>query len=262
MPEGGRRNQKGPAAHSPVREKRKPSSKSAHETSKKKQFRNTVVMFDADLDDGDSHLTRQSSQLIGGMNIGTQRETQPEKRNAIETSRKDYVGVEKAGETDHDRESEGDQQRVVLHTVHWLTLFEKQIVYENLSLYRHTTNFNFGKWHREQGKKATSAAKSRHRTCFSGPIFAIIKCTDKTVKQQCKLESPEEWDKIMKIVQYWEAELRRKGLLVDILWVWTKKEQRDLSSGSSSDGEESKEPRKGKKSRIIYNIRIYLLKLT
>lgn len=53
MPEGGRRNQKGPAAHSPVRKKRKPSSKSVHETLKKKRFWNTVVMFDADLDDGD-----------------------------------------------------------------------------------------------------------------------------------------------------------------------------------------------------------------
>ena len=88
------------------------------------------------------------------------------------------------------------------HTIHWVTSFDEKIVDENSRLYRSTDEFDWGKWHREQGMLVISLAKKKGNTSFSRSSMATLRCSSKGAKPQSKLDSPEDWEGLMESFEH------------------------------------------------------------
>lgn len=89
----------------------------------------------------------------------------------------------------------------------------------------------------------TSLANKKGNTSFPRSIMATLRCTAKGAKQQSKLESPEDWERLIKSLGHWVVDLQRKGMVIAMIWPWTKKslEDEDRPIDISDDQEERKE---------------------
>ena len=215
----GEKFQKGPAAQSPARKKQKITGATASTTTKETRFRDTVCDFD---DDVMKEVEKQDGKRLGPKDIlemsllggpsssdnralvrkdGTTRiqgNGGRHKDNGSGMEREDIRIFFEEGQESGDEHCGFE----ISHTIHWVTFFDEKVVDENSRLYRSTDEFDWGKWHREQGMLVISLAKKKGNTSFSRSIMATLRCTNKGAKPQSKLDSPEDWEGLMESLEH------------------------------------------------------------
>lgn len=132
-------------------------------------------------------------------------------------------------------------------TVQWCTTFllkdeDGKQIGKDARLFTHSDSFNYEKWRRTQSELVKKFCTRKGYAQYAGPVRVVLKCSDHKHKQDMNCNIPEDWGKKVEILLYWHREMKRKALIADITWMWSRHEPGDSSSeGGFSEVEGKKQ---------------------
>ena len=148
-------------------------------------------------------------------------------------------------------------------TVQWSTVFllnpeESKPIDKDAQLFSHSDPFNYEKWRRNQSELVNKYCTRRGYAKYAGPVRVLLKCSNHKHKQDMNCNTPEDWDKAIEMLLYWDKDLKRKALSADISWAWGRHEPENGSSEGENSEMEKASHKPEPKRRIRYTPSIYL----
>lgn len=120
-------------------------------------------------------------------------------------------------------------------------------------LFTHSDSFNYEKWRRTQSELVKKFYTRKGYARFAGLVCVVLKCSDHKHKQDMNCNTPEDWEKTVEILLYWHQELKRKALVADITWIWSRHKPGETSfEEGSSKVEEVERKNEPKRTNVLF----------